>query len=190
MKYVKKYWIPVVLLIAFIGACVYTTRDPYPVAPDGRDQWIADRQEQFLDVLTADAIDSSYLADSVFADNNIEIQLWRFEAGGQLYNDILVWIQNDAGSYKMAHGYCIAQAAVEEQDEPVSISFQSGLYNYQCQMNEDFTLTQPTRNLSVIAPLLCVLLVLIYVALTILSLCYRKNRAKKKGVSKNEGDPS
>lgn len=191
MKYVKKYWIPVVLLIAFIGACIYTSHDPYPIAPDGRAAWITERHEGFLDTLMADAIDSSYLADSVTAEGGIEIQLWRFEVEGKLYNDILAWAQNDAGSYKMAYAYCIAQEAVEEQGEPVSVSFQEGLYEYQCQMNDDFTLTQPTRSLSIIAPLLCVVLVLIYVALTIASLWYRKNKAKKRdGVRNAPDDPS
>lgn len=183
MKYVKKFWIPVVLLIAFIAATVYTSRDPYPVAPDGQAQWVAERQQGFLTSLGSEHIDSSYLADSVTAEGGVEIQLWRFEVDGHFYNDILAWVQNSEGNYKLVYSYCIAQAAMEG---PVEISFQDGLYQYQSQANEDLTLTQPTREFSLIAPLLCVVLVVIYVALTIAALWYRKNKPEKKAVKQDE----
>lgn len=180
MKYVKRFWIPAVLLIAFIAATVYTTRNTYPVAPDGRAAWVADHLDGLRDTLAADSLDF-YLADAIVLADDLDIELWRFEADGSFYDDILVWEQNAEGSYRILYEYCIAQAAIDESEESLmDLSFQQGLYRYEFTVNDDLTLTQPVRSFALLGPLLCVVLVIIYVALTVAALWYRKHRPEKK----------
>ena len=181
MKYVKRYWIPVVLLIAFIAAVIYTTRDSYPVAEDGRMDWVISHQEKHLATLGAEELDSRYLADSLFLSDHLELQLWRFEADGQAYNDILLWKRGNDGGYKMDYEYCIAQAAVEETfgGDCITYSFQQGLYKYEGQIDGHLRIQPPTRTLSLIGPLLCVVLVAGYIVLTAATLRYRRSKQEK-----------
>ncbi|MGN0986119.1 MAG: hypothetical protein ACI4OU_06440 [Candidatus Enterenecus sp.] len=176
MKYVKRFWIPVVLLIAFIAAVIYTTRGSYPIAADGRMEWITAHQEKHLATLGAEEITGSYLADSLAIGDDLELQLWCFEAGGYAFDDIILWRQGSDGNYKMAYEYCIAQAAVEETfgGDCVEYSFQQGLYKYDGVIDGQLRIQEPTRSLSVVGPLLCAVLVVGYIVLTVVTLRYRR----------------
>lgn len=182
MKYVKRFWIPVILLIAFIAATVYTTSNSYSITEEGRMDWIDQHQDNHLATLMADQMDSRCLADTLAIGDDLELQLWRFEVSGEFYNDVILWRQGGGGNYKVAYEYCIAQAAVEETfgSGRIEYSFQQGLYKYTGQIDEQFHVLEPTRSLSLIGPLLCAALVVGYVALTIASLRYRKKEQAKK----------
>ena len=181
MKYIKRFWIPVVLLLAFIAATVYTTSNAYTIAEEDRFAWVVEHQEKHLATLGVEEMDSRYLADSLVIDNNLELQLWRFEAAGESYNDIILWKQGSSGNYKMAYEYCIAQAAVEETfgGDRIEYSFQQGLYQYDGEISPYFHVLEPTRTVALIGPLLCVVLVAGYILLTVASLRYRKSKQEK-----------
>lgn len=181
MKYVRRYWIPVVLLIAFLAAAVYVTRDSYPVAEDGRADWVAAHQEKHLAALGAEEADSSCLADSLAIGGSLELQLWRFEVAGEFYNDIILWKRGSGGGYRMDYEYCIAQAAVKETfgGDAITYSFQQGLYRYEGQIDGQLRIQQPTRSLSLVGPLLCVILVAGYIVLTVVTLRYRRREKER-----------
>lgn len=186
MKYVKRFWIPVVLLIAFIAAAVYVTRNSYPVAEDGRLDWVISHQEKHLATLGAEEVDSRYLADSLVIGDGLELQLWRFEVAGEFYNDLILWKQGSGGSYKMTYEYCVAQAAVEETfgGDRIDYSFQQGLYKYEGQIDGQLRIQPPTRTVALVGPLLCVILVVGYVVLTAVTLRYRKNKQAQESAEK------
>lgn len=178
MKYVKRFWIPVVLLIAFIAAAIYTSSNSYSITADDQTDWVISHQEKHLATLGVEEADNRYLADSLAISGSLELQLWRFEVAGEFYNDIILWKQGSNGNYKMDYEYCIAQAAIEETfgGDCIEYSFQQGLYHYEGQIDGQFHIQAPSRSLSLIGPLLCVILVVGYIVLTVATLHYRKKQ--------------
>lgn len=185
MKYVKRYWIPVVLVIAFLAATIRTTSGNYPVEPTGRTDWVVQHQEKHLATLGAKEMDDRYLADSLSVGENLELQLWRFEVDGRFYNDIILWKQNSAGNYKAAYEYCIAQAAVTSPDGAIEYSFQQGLHKYSGMIDDQFHIQSPERTLSLGSPLLSALLAVGYIALIVVALRYYRTRKERKEAEKD-----
>jgi hypothetical protein len=179
MKYVKKYWIPVVLVIAFVAATIYTTRTPYPIEAGALDAWVAQHQDGHRETLAVDALDSAWLAEYLAAEDDLEVYLYRFEADGALYHDILVLQHNDQGQCRLVYESCISQAAVDEGSATLEVTFQVGLYQYTFQV-VDGQLVETARALSLQGPILAVVLVVGYLVLMVYTLYYRKTHPDKK----------
>lgn len=176
MKYVRKLWLPVLLLIAFIAAAIYTTRTPYPIDGGNLEGWVAERHEGFLPTLGVEAVEDDHRAAALDLSERTHLEVWQFRAGGELFNDVMVWRSNGEGGCKLVFSQCIAQSMM---DGPMEVSVQEGLYRYQCQVSAAGEPDGLTSELAILPILLTAALAVGYVALTVGALYYRRKEKEK-----------